>query len=156
MEATWYERAGDALLTPFMWLINGFRTPVQETHGWHTVDVPGKFFPAAKGVKIVGNDTARFGHGSPMGLFHMPIFGGLTKYAVVKAQGVSGHWHLCFKGPVNAQIHRLQIVDPMVKVLVGKHNWYVYGVDDSGKLLRLKVVGHGKIGDGQFPRVRLF
>ena len=144
-------RLFDFILSPFMWILSGFAfEKPQETHAWHIVNWNWK---KQKPLSIKETDKeARFGHSSPLGLFHMPIFGGLTKYVVIEAVGYKRYWNVGWEG----QVHLLKIYDPKIKLLVGKSGFMAYGITDTNKEAKLKIVGFGTIGDGKFKGVRLF
>lgn len=143
-------RLFDFLLTPFMWILGGFKFPLQETHLWHISKWNWKM---AKALVVKGRDKkAKFGHESSFGLLHMPIFGGLAKYAVIQAKGYNKHWFVGWKD----QIQKLPIKENKIKLLVGKNGFIAYGLGDNGKHLQLKVVGFGEIGDGKYNGLRLF
>lgn len=147
----------DLILAPFMWFLNGFKYPLQETHKWHVESLDNFKLDSKKALNITKTDkTAKYSHGSPFGLFHMPIFGGLTNYIVVQASGYKKHWHIIWGGENGFQIHKLAIRDNKLKLLVGRGGYKLYGIDDRKKFLKLKMIGHGKIGDGKFKGVRLF
>lgn len=142
-------RALDYSLWPFMWLLGGFVFPVQETHMWHVR----KWNWNAKGLVIKETDKkARFGHEAPFGLFHMPIFGGLTKYVVIEASGYSKYWHIGWEG----NIHLLPIKQKRIAMLVSKKGFVGYGLGDNKKQLKLKIVGFGELGDNKYNELRLF
>jgi hypothetical protein len=150
-------KMADILLSPFMWLLNGFKFPLQETHAWHVYRIDPKFIKPGNSIKIDSEDTmARFTHNSPLGLYHMPIFGGLTKYVVVEVSKYTDHWHIGWGGINMVQIHKLKITENRLKLLTGKGAWRGFAVDDAGKILRLKIVGFGRIGDNKYNGVRLF
>jgi len=140
----------DFLLWPFMWILGGFRFPVQESHPWNVKkwDWGGK-----KGLKILRADkNAKFGHENVFGLYHMPIFGGLTKYVVIEATGFDKYWFVGWKG----QIQSLRIKENKIMLLIGKNGFTAYGLGDNGMDLRLKTVGFGELGDGKYNGIRLF
>ena len=143
-------RSIDYLLWPFMWVLGGFVFPVQETHLWHVVKYNWK---NNKGLTIEEKDNkAKFGHTSPFGLFHMPIFGGLTKYVVLEASKYNRYWNIGWKD----HIHLLNIKQKRIAMLVGKDGFVAYGVDDLGKSIKLKVIGFGILGDSKYNGLRLF
>lgn len=140
----------DILLLPFMWILGGFVFPVQETHAWH---VKRHNWKNAKGLVIKEKDKkAKFGHEAPFGLFHMSIFGGLTKYVVIEAKGYKNYWNIGWEN--NIQV--LPIKQNRIAMLVGKNGFVAYGLGDNGKILNLKVVGYGNLGDFKYKNVRLF
>ena len=107
-------RIFDILLMPFMWFLGGFKFPVQETHAWH---VRKHNWKNANGLVIKEIDrSARFGHEASLGLFHMPIFGGLTKYVVIETSGFRNYWNVGWEG----FIHKLPIQEKRIMLLVGK------------------------------------
>lgn len=142
-------RLFDILLYPIMWILGGLNYPVQETHNWHV-----KGWKWNKKGLIISkhDDAAKFGHDSHLGLFHIPIFGGLTKYVVIEAQGFDKYWHVGF----GSQIHLLPIFENRIKILVGKNGFVAHGLSDSNKDIKLKIVGFGIIGDSKYNGLRLF
>ena|SRR3990172_1651190 len=140
-------RLVDILLDPFMWILGRFTFPLQETHAWHVK----KQHWLGRGLSIKGTDSsAKFGHKCLFG--HMPILGGLTKYAVIEAKGYNNYWYIGWSG----SIHLLPIKQSRIKLLVGKGGYEAYGLGDTGQELKLKIAGYGKLGDGKFEGIRLF
>lgn len=140
----------DILLWPFMLILGGFKFPVQETHAWH---VKKHNWKNARGLVVKETDkTARFGHEAPFGLFHMPIFGGLTKYVVIEASGFQKYWNIGWQD----NIHLLPIKQKQIAMLVGKKGFIAYGLGDNDKILKLKVVCYGNLGDFKYKNIRLF
>jgi len=141
----------DVLLYPFMWILSGFVLPVQETHKWHAKRWNWK---KRHGLLVKGTDKkAKFSHGSFPGLFHMPVFGGLTKYVVIEAKKFDKFWYVGWSG----SIHSLKIKQNRIRLLVGKSGYYnAFGLGDNGNELKLKVVGYGELGDGKYKGIRLF
>ena len=41
-------------------------------------------------------------------------------------------------------------------LLVGKKGLVAHGLEDNGKILKLKIVGFGELGDGKYNGIRLF
>lgn len=156
-EPNTFTRILDLLFVPAMWILNGGQKPLQETHDWHTYRVESDFFENKNGALVNNPDTkARFGESAPMGLYHMPMFGGLRKYAVIEVSEFTKHWHIGWKGDGWGQIHRLPIKDRRIKLLTGTNQYWAFAIDDNGKFLSAKVVGYGKIGDRKFKGLRLF
>lgn len=140
----------DFLLSPFMWVLGGFTLPLQETHVWHMKKWDWK---KDKGLIVKGYDKkALFGHDDPLGLYHMSIFGGLTKYVVIEASGFENCWFVGWA----RQIHALPVKENRIKLLVGKGGFTAYGIGDNHKQLKLKVVGFGELGDKKYNGLRLF
>jgi hypothetical protein len=133
-----------------MYILGGFKFPVQETHAWHVKKYNWK---KAKGLVVKETDRiARFGHEAPLGLFHMPIFGGLTKYVVIEASGFSKYWNIGWE----ENLHLLPIKQKRIAMLVGKKGFITYGLGDNGKILKLKIVGYGNLWDFKYRNIRLF
>jgi len=140
----------DMLLWPFMWVLGGFAFPVQETHPWHVRKWNWKY---NNGLAIKETDKkARFGHNDPLGLFHMPIIGGLSKYVVIETKGFDKYWNVGWE----RFIHKLPIKQNRIMLLVGKKGLIAYGLGDNGNNLKLKIVGYGTLGDSKFVGLRLF
>ena len=140
----------DFLLTPFMWILGGFATPLQETHRWHIMKWK---WQNNKGLIVKASDKkAKFDHTSGFGLFHMPIFGGLTKYVVIEAKGFDKYWRVGW----SEQIHLLKIKQNQIKLLVGKNGFIAYGLGDNNKDLKLRIIGFGELGDKKYNGIRLF
>lgn len=140
----------DILLWPFMYILGGFNFPVQETHAWH---VKKWNWNNSNGLVIRETEkNAKFGHEAPFGLFHMPIFGGLSKYVVIEASGYNKYWHIGWNG----FIHKLPIKQNKIALLVGKKGLIAYGLGDNKNNLKLKVVVFGEIGDKKYNDIRLF
>lgn len=143
-------RVVDILLYPFMWILGGFTFPIQETHKWHV-----RKWKWNKAQPLVIKETdkkAIFGHTAVLGLFHMPIFGGLKKYVILEASGYNNYWYVGWEG----DIHLLKIRQKRIALLVGKKGFIAYGLGDNGKILKLKIVGYDELGDNKYKDIRLF
>lgn len=145
-------RLFDILLWPFMWILGGFKFPVQETHPWHVK----KYSWNGHSLKVEGDDKeAKFsqnGISKYLGLYHMPIFGGLKRYVVIKVNNFGKYWNIGW----NNHIQILKLYDSSVKLLVGKEGFTAYGLGDNGKQLNLKIIGFGELGDNKYNGIRLF
>ncbi|MDP3917706.1 MAG: hypothetical protein Q8Q30_00835 [Candidatus Woesebacteria bacterium] len=82
----------------------------------------------------------------------MPIFGGLTKYVVIEATGFNNYWNIGWEG----FIHKLPIKQNKIMLLVGKKGLIAYGLGDGRKMIKLKIVGYGELGDKKYNSLRLF
>lgn len=149
-------RIVDFLLVPFMWFLGKFTFPLQETHPWHVQT----FLPKLgyKRLMVKSKKTnLRFGHESRFGLYHMPIFGGLNKYAVLEAHGFNNYWHIGWIGTNKSQIQKLPIRQSRIKLLRPKNGYFeAVAFDEYGRNIKLKLVGNGRIGDRKYPGIRLF
>jgi len=133
-----------------MWILGGFVFPVQETHAWH---VKKHNWKNTEGLVINEIDRkAKFGHEAPLGLFHMPVFGGLTKYVVIEATGFNRYWNIGWED----NIQSLRIKQNRIAMLVGKNGFVAYGLGDSKNNLKLQIVGYGNLGDFKYKNIRLF
>lgn len=140
----------DVLLFPFMYVFGGFKFPIQETHMWHVKRWDWK---DTDGLVIKEFDKkAKFGHTSSFGLFHMPLFGGLTKYVVIEASGFNKYWNVGWEEGINL----LRIKENRIMLLTGKNGFIAYGLGDGNKNLKLKIVGYGILGDNKYKGIRLF
>lgn len=143
-------RVFDLLLSPFMWILGGFTFPVQETHPWHVRKWNWK---NAESLIVKEFDSnAKFGHSSSFGLFHMPIFGGLSKYVVIEAKGFKKYWNVGWEQGINI----LPIKENRIMLLCGTKGFIAYGLGDGTKNLKLKIVGYGVLGDNKYKGIRLF
>ncbi len=140
----------DYILYPLMIFLGGFIFPAQESHPWN---VKKWGWSERNGLQIKGMDKkAKFDHSAPFGLYHMPIFGGLTKYVVIEAFGFDKYWYV---GWTN-NIQSLKIKQNRIKLLTTKKGFTAYGLGDNGKSLKLKIVGYGELGDHKYNGLRLF
>ncbi len=163
-ESNIFTRFVDTLLTPFMWILGGFKLPLQETHAWHVRSINISKLKNKKPLYIKKHQlNTKYYHDSPLGLFHMPIFGGLVKYIALKVDKFDSHWHIIWSGvdknkreTDSSSVHTLKIKNHGIKLLPGRDHFNVYAVDDSGKFLNVKIVGEGELGDGKFKDYRLF
>ena len=135
-----------------MLILGGFNFPVQETHPWHVK----KWEWKSKGVRIGGNDkVAKFGQSGLskyLGLYHMPIFGGLRKYVILENTNFKKSWNVGWDN----HLQMLKIYDLRIALLVGKERFSAFALSDTEKEARLKIVGFGELGDGKYNRLRLF
>lgn len=168
-KVAFYFRILDHLLWPFMWILaKGKVERPQESHRWHFQDIEcdilEKIMDPHLIVSIEGDDPSRFDINS-LGLFHLPLFGGWKNYIILEANNFSRYWHVGWriyrggtKNLVRCQIQKLRISSSCIKLLKGVPGKRAefFGVDDSGKQVSVRVVGEGKLGDGQFRNVRLF
>lgn len=143
----------DYLLYPLMYVLQGNLTDSpQETHPWHVKKHRWK----SKGVLIKGDDVnSKFGQSGIskyLGLYHMPIFGGLKKYIVIENKKFKKYWNVGW----NNEMQILKIYDSKVKLLPGKESYYIHALSDGSKEVSVKVVDSGRIGDGRYKSVRLF
>ncbi len=142
----------DILLWPIMFLLSGFKFPVQETHPWHVK----KWNWKGNGVKIQGNDSQAFfaqsGISKYLGLYHMPILGGLQKYVVLENNNFKKYWNIGW----NNHIQILKIYTPKIALLVGKEGYNALAISDDVKEINLKIVGFGVLGDKKYNNLRLF
>ena len=157
-------RIFDFLLIPLMFFLSGFHFELpQETHKWHMQIANCSIVDESKGIKVIGDDKSRFSNSTPLN--HMPIFGGWKNYVILEASGYSNYWNVGWKlkyvdskRPDKCEIHKLRINSPYIKLLKGisDSEKVFFGLNEKGEYVKLKIVGNGVLGDGQFPKVRLF
>lgn len=139
----------DFLLWPFMFILGGFKFPVQETHIWHMH----KWIWNNDGLKITETDKkSKFSYNTPFSLAHMPIFGGWTRYVVIEASGFKKYWYVGWKNV----LHFLPIYNNRIMMLTTDKGFTAYGLSDTGEYLKLKIIGYGELGDGKYKGIRLF
>lgn len=142
----------DYLLMPIMWCLGGFVLPIQETHPWYVK----KWEFRGEALHILGKDNmAMFGQSGIskyLGLYHMPIFGGLRKYVVLENKNYRKYWNIGWNG----HIQILKIYKPKIALLVGKEGYNTFAISDDSNETKLKVVGSGELGDGKYKGVKLF
>ena len=135
-----------------MYFLGGFKFPVQETHPWHVK----KYKWKTSSLLIKGDDIkSKFGQSGIskyLGLFHMPIFGGLKKYIVLENRNYKNYWNIGW----NSYIQILKIYDSKIKLLSGKEDFIAHALSDNKNEVELKVVDFGTIGDGKYKKIRLF
>ena len=160
-----YYRILDYLLAPIMWMLSGFVSDKpQESHVWHMQNFNCSLVSDTKGILILGDDTLKFTH-STFILTHTPILGGWKKYVIFETGDFKKFWHIGWKVYYNnrkkqplCQIQKLNIYAKRAKLLVGKNDSkkIFFGVNETGEIIPLKIVGKGTLGDKKFPDVRLF
>ncbi len=142
----------DFLLWPIMFLLSGFKFPVQESHPWHVK----KWKWKENGVKVLGNDSqALFGQSEIskyFGLYHMPIFGGLKKYVVLENNNFKKYWNIGW----DEHVQILKIYRSRIALLVGKEGYNAFAISDDSNEIKLKIIGFGELGDRKYNSIRLF
>jgi hypothetical protein len=163
-ELPFYYRILDYLLMPAMWVFAKFKPPLMETHPWHMQNIHYDLIPKSIGKNMVGNDPSPYDFNS-FGLFHIPIFGGWKNYTVFEAKDFDKYWRIGWKIDFYdskkirvCQVQRLKIYDSQVALLTGidDSKKLIFGINDKNEPMELEIVGKGILGDGRFPRVRLF
>ncbi len=154
----------DHLMTPAMFLACGFRkNALQETHIWHVQEIPLDTFPSELGLEVEGTDASIYGNRS-YGLCHIPLLGGWTKYAVLEAEQFDTYWYAAWKVLYKSleksffHIQKLPIYQKQLRVLKGNRGIrrIYYGFNSDGKVIPLRMVGEGTLGDNKYKGVRLF
>lgn len=161
-----YFRIFDFLLMPFMFALSGFKVNgIQNTHGWHTKDIPETSLESSKFLEVVGTDDSKYknigGVLKHFGLFHMPIFGGWTHYLVLENKDFNNlpwfiGWRIHSAGVT--QYSNLPIKKAKVRVLSGLKGNKVsfFGLTKEGKQVNLSLVDKGVIGDSKYADVPLY
>ena len=154
-------RVFDCILSPFMFLLGGLKMDsIQQTHGWHTLDVDPNVVDLKKSLTVIGSDASKFNNFGRiidhLGVFHMPIFGGWKNYVILECKDT--FWYVGWLSKGFSQAHCLPIKGSKVKVLTGiKGNKTVFfGVDKNGNQVPIKKLAQGILGDGKYKSVPLY
>jgi len=154
-------RIFDFLLIPLMYALGGFKKDiVQQTHGWHTVNIDPSKVELSKSIQIEGLDESKFnnygGFLHHLGFFHIPIFGGWKNYVILECP--ESPWYVGWLSKGFSQIQCLLIVGDKVKVLTGRegNKTIFFGVDRNGKQVSIKKLDQGILGDGKYVSVPLY
>ena len=150
-----------------MWVLIGFgRDRPQESHDWHMQKTVWDAIPERATITVEGDDPTRLrrdgSHIIAGALMHFTFLGGLHRYVVLEVGGITDHWHVGWRhdwrGERECDVQKLPITKNRIRILSGYQGTKTefFAVDDSGSFLPLRIVGEGKIGDGKFPKVRLF
>lgn len=146
------ERLGDALMKPLMYLISGtLKETPQRTHKWNTQSLSQKQREKISSENLLiipGNPQASQRYLWFIPLFHVPLFGGWKEYVVIEPQTPNSSWYIGWTTNDLAEVSRVPL-DQGVRMLLGKEKTYFFGINsETGKLLPLKKIATGFIGDG--------
>lgn len=154
---TWYERLGDLLMIPIMYLLSGtlWERP-QQTHrwNWQTVSFADrKELNQAQCCSAAPDWQACARGSSPR--FHLPLLGGWRRYVVLEPSGTE-EWHVgwVILYTKESGLSRICLSGP-VRMLLGPEpvNFFAVRASD-GKQVPLRVIAMGRTGDrGPFCRV---
>lgn len=155
----WYQRLGDLLMTPIMYLFSGtlWEKP-QQTHRWNRQVVS---FADRKELNqaqccSAAPDWRACPRGSSL-RFHLPLLGGWRHYVVLEPSGAE-EWHVgwAILYTKESGLSRIRLSGP-VRMLLGPElvNFFAIRASDS-KQVPLKVIAVGRVGDrGPFCRAPL-
>lgn len=160
-----YFRVLDYLLFPLMWILCGckFELP-QETHRWHMRNYHHIDVPKNKSVRIEGDDKSkRSVKGFPF--YHIPLFGGWKNYVILEVEDFGSFWNLGwiveFKDHSKSDRYQVQasrIYGRFIKVLKGINDSdkIFFAIKKDGSFANIKLIDHGRLGEGKYRSVRLF
>lgn len=154
-------RLADTLMKPLMyWLQGTYQESPQETHVWnntklsllaqsrldHTLFASVPADPDADNRWLLGYVPT----------FHMPRFGGWTKYVVLEPRYVAvTRWYLGWHTRDVCGVSRIPITGA-VRALRGLNDCNFFGLLPDGSQIALRVAGTGVIGDrGSFAKLPL-
>jgi hypothetical protein len=146
-------RALDRLLRPLMRLAAGpraWREEPQSSHRWNVVRfscLPADV--ARSGIAVPGDPAAtrRWLMGF-LPIFHIPLFGGWKRYVVLEPVDSRVTWLVGWSAQDSIGCSRISGAGP-VRMLLSRHPTSFFGVAvGTGKIVPLRIVGYGTIGDG--------
>ncbi len=154
-----FERVLDWMMLPIMYLLSGtFRESPQRTHRWNNVKLNLIDTWGMKDSLIVharGDSRARARFWGGLPLFHMPIFGGWTRYVILRPSGFRQEWHVGWIAGDTAGVSRIVVRGP-VRLLIGPDPVKFFGVSIAGTQIPLRNLGEGIIGQcGPFAKLPL-
>jgi hypothetical protein len=149
------EKILDAILVPFMYLIAGtFKEKPQQTHKWNLREIKPEQLSSLDEslfVKVEGADSLIKRHWGI--LFHFPILGGWKHYVTLEAEKADEGWQIGWIGR-KPEVSAILLTGP-VRVLRGPNGHNFFAVSTTGKQIRLRQIGEGKVGnndpDSKFP-----
>lgn len=157
----------DLLLVPVMRALGVGSELPQETHRWHCQAITANdLVDETLALTIDGDDPSpRSNKIFPLPLFHMPVFGGWTRYVVVEVLSDISVWHIgwvhteCPPGfKLRSAIQRLPIRTRKIRMLKLPHGnrMKLFALAPDGTQLACRASGEGFLGDARFPFLRLF
>lgn len=136
---------------------NLFEIP-QRTHFWNNTKFPNeaiRHLDVSMLVSVEGDRAAVQRWLGIVPVFHMPIFGGWKKYAVIKPVVPQDIW---FVGWVVGDALGLSHIplQHQVRLLQGNGSAQFFAVNEHGEQIQLQLVGYGEVGKrGDFNKVPL-
>lgn len=88
--------------------------------------------------------------------FHLPIFGGWSRYVVIAPRVghvIEDYWFIGWDalGKGNTGISLVPIKGRRVRVLLGPEDTCFFGIDRNGNQIPVMIIAMGRIGDGVLP-----
>lgn len=136
-----------------MWIACMFEFAPQRTHPYNNQKLNGAEVASlreADMLRIEGIPGAvkRFWWKIP--IFHIPLLGGWRDYVVLEPHAKLRRetWHIGWIADDGcAGVSQIPLHGP-VRVLIGKDPVRFFGLTEDGSQIRIKQIGHGRIGDG--------
>lgn len=146
-----FARIANAVMVPLMYFLAGtLREEPQHTHPWTVQrltqdEVAWLDFGKITRCKAVKNAIPHHHQWDPR--FHMPIFTGWRRYALLNSF-FGGPWYVGWQtADGKTEVSRIRQVE-CVRVLLGPEDVLFFGVDKFGFQIPISQVGEGQIGDG--------
>lgn len=149
----------DNLMLPVMYILqwNTFEAP-QRTHFWNNTKLPIESMSGLDSqamVSVEADTTARRRWLGYIPLFHMPIFGGWKKYAVIAPRVPQDTWFVGWLAGDTAGVSHIQLDGP-VRLLLGSGPAHFFGSNEHGEQIALQMIGQGSVGvRSEFSRLPL-
>ncbi len=154
-------QCADLAMLPLMYLLQGtLREVPQRTHRWNNVKFPVQDLAHLQSdllVTVPGDVQAVRRWWGPLPIFHIPMFGGWSKFAVIEPKTpVSDVWYIGWiAGDTVAGVSQIPLLS-QVRLLVGPGPAQFFGLTANGDQISVHVVGHGRIRQsGKFAKVPL-
>jgi hypothetical protein len=149
----------DLLMFPIMYFFSGvwinfFKNPFkprnylewpQRTHWWNNKHIKNRVTCRhAFNILTPGDPGA---NDIPMPFAHLPLIGGWKKYVVIEPVDHNEKW---FTGWITEEVLGHSVIGKIgpVRVLEGPTPCERFGLNLDGRIIKIRVVGYGHIGDG--------
>lgn len=150
-------RMADWLMTPVMYALQGnFSEQPQRTHRWnnqHLCNFDISHLRAHDIVIVEGDIGANKRWLGPLPLFHMPVFGGWSKFVVLEPSIPVTEWYVGWVAFDALGVSMIPLNGP-VRLGIGPRQAQFFALNANGEQLPLAVIGEGRVGQaGQFKDV---
>ena len=144
------ERSWDRRMEGVMrWVLNAPGEEPQKTHFWNNRHLKlGEAATLKAELMVKSSGSPRSAHApSPFHHFGRRFKCGWVDYAVIEPDGYEGVWYIGWTWDGGQKVSRIPIVG-RARTLEGPGPANFFGIDASGRQIKLRLVGRGRIGEG--------